>query len=257
MATDTTRKSKGTKNTVVAAEAPVAANSSSLQQPRTTFAPHLKRPLPAKSVAKARSAFKNFSLRGRSIPSFSYFQRLPPRCGTTPPTIETVAEDSALPAGGNLLLSHLRLCIGIQLCCHGVQSFCPGIVSAASQIEDKRSDLEWHVFIRGQQTYWLGLEHPQLIIPWVYLDTPANRQRSNDVSCVIGCRFIEHGGGDGYSRTTGDPIAQMRADEVRISLDHFLSAKRNGCEVPDCSLYGEFFSSSIPFCFAACSSAGV
>jgi len=131
-------------------------------------------------------------------------------------TIGTVAADSALPAGGNLLLSHLRLCIGIQLCCYGVQSFCPGIVSAAGQIEDKRSDLEWHVFIRGQQTHWLGFEHPELIIPRVYLDTPANRQRSNDVSCVIGCRFMEHGGGDGYSRTTGDPVAQMRAEALEL-----------------------------------------
>jgi len=41
------------------------------QQPRTTFAPPLKRPLPAKSVAKAGSAFKNFSLSkfaGQSTP---------------------------------------------------------------------------------------------------------------------------------------------------------------------------------------------
>ncbi len=42
-----------------------------------------------------------------------------------------------------------------------------------------------------------------------------------------------------------------------ISFDRFLSAWRKSCAVRDCSLYGELFSSSIPFWFAACSSSGV
>ncbi len=49
----------------------VGVNSPPLQPPRMTFAPPLKRPLPAKSVAKAGSAFKNFSLSkfaGQSTP---------------------------------------------------------------------------------------------------------------------------------------------------------------------------------------------
>jgi hypothetical protein len=55
-----------------ASQATRAATSLPPQQPRTTLAPHLKPPLPAKSVAKARSAFKKFSLSkfaGQSTPS--------------------------------------------------------------------------------------------------------------------------------------------------------------------------------------------
>ena len=42
-----------------------------------------------------------------------------------------------------------------------------------------------------------------------------------------------------------------------ISLALLLSARKNNCALPDLSLYGEFLSSSIPFCFAASSSSGV
>src|SRR5260370_19162923 len=70
--------------------------------------------------------------------------------------------------------------------------------------------------------------------------------------------------GDGAENTAATMVQLVASLSPRcglirlgISLDLFLSAWRNSCAVPDCSLYGELLKSSVPLSFAACSSSGV
>ena len=89
-----------------------------------------------------------------------------------------------------MILSQLRCCIGFQFCRRRASSFRRWVFSLASKIEGERGDLERHLFIFGQCLERLGLEHLQLIVPWLDLDTSAERQGSNDVGRWLRCRRL-------------------------------------------------------------------
>src|SRR5947207_10330852 len=91
-------------------------------------------------------------------------------------------------------------------------SFCQWVNSLAGEIEEERSDLERHLLVFGHRTDCLGLEHPQLIVPWFDLDATAERQRSNDVAPWFCCDRVR--GGIRRSDRPGDTVAQVRTDQV-------------------------------------------
>src|SRR5271167_127267 len=112
--------------------------------------------------------------------------------------------------------------ISIRLHRYCATNFCRRVFSLAGEIEDERSDLEWHLLIFGQRAHGLVLEHLQLIVPWFDLDPSAKRQRSDDVAHRLFCRWLRAGHRGSDRPACRDPVAQMRADQIGDLLRTFI-----------------------------------